>query len=176
VRGFEDSGLRSKAWYLLRAGDYFGAVEEGHPNGFWWGFKTRLSAICGRPPCLVSKEQSSSGAPKWYVFYCDGKHYGVLTRDRLNRNDTWIKDGEEQLQKFKDAKNLDGTVLVGQGWHDETVGVGADSAEKSKFLIADLDPVKTAENVFTRLTTLAVAEGMCKWDDDPHAKTGPSSE
>lgn len=177
VQGFEDSGLRTKAWYLLRAGDFFGAVEEGYPNGFWWRFKTRLTAICGRPPCLVSKEQRSSGArkAKWYVFCWDGKHYGALACDRLNRDDTWIKDAKEDLQKFKDAKNLDGAVLVGRGWSDETAGVGSDSTGQPVFLIADLDPLRAAEEVFTRLTALAVAEDMCKWDDDPHAKIGSCS-
>jgi hypothetical protein len=176
VQGYEDSNLRSKAWYLLRARDYLGAAEEGYPEGFWWRFKTQLTTIFGRPPLRISKEQRSSGVFKWYVFCYDGKHYGVLTLDWLNRDDTWIRDREEDLQNFADAKHLDGTVLVGRGWHDGTVGVGADSAEQSRFLIADLDPLKAAEDVFTKLTTLAVAEEMRKWDDDPHAKAGPSLE
>jgi hypothetical protein len=176
VQGCEDSNLRSKAWYLLRARDYLGAVAEGYPDGFWWRFKTRLTAICGRPPLHISKEQRSSGVLKWYVFCCDGKHYGVLTLDWLKRDDTWIRDREEDLQNFADAQHLDGTVLVGRGWHDEALVVGAERAGPSGFLIADPDPVKTAEEVFARLTTLAVAEDICKWDDDPHARPGPFSE
>jgi hypothetical protein len=177
VNGFEDCNLRSKAWYLLRAGDYLGAHEEGYPNGFWWRFKTRLSAICGRPPCLVSQEQSASraSATKWYVFCCGGKHYGVMTHDWLNRDDSWIKDAKAKLQRFRETKDLNGTVIVGRGWHDETMDAGAHSAGLCDFCIAEGDPVKAAKEAFTKLTKLAVARDSCKWDDDPHAKAGSSS-
>lgn len=176
VQGSEDCNLRSNAWYLLRAGDYLGAHDEGYPNGFWWKFKTRLSAICGRPPCSVSKKQSSSDAPKWFVFCCDGKHYGVLAIDWLKRDDTWMRDAEAELKNFAETKHLDSTVLVGRGWHGEVVGVRADSLGQPRLLIASLDPAKAAEEAFTRLTTLAVAEEICKWDEDPHTRFEISSE
>lgn len=170
VRGYEDSNLRSEAWYLLRAGDYLSAHDEGYPDGYWWRFKTRLSAICGRPPLRLSNDQSLSAAGRWYVFCCEGKHYGVVIHEWLSSDHAWIQDAELRLQKFKDDKHLDGTVLVGRGWLNETEVVGADSLGRRKSLIAEHDPVTAAEEVFTRLTTLVSPTETCKWSDDPHER------
>jgi hypothetical protein len=170
VRGFEYSKLRSKAWYLLRAGDYWMAHQEGYQDHFWWRFKTRLTEICGRPPVRVSQGQMSESASRWYLFCSEGKHYGVVTCEQLSSEDKVIKDAEAELEVFKSRQYLDGIILLVRSWRDEGPSGDSNNVVKSDLIIAEPDPIEAAEKVFAHLTKHAAIPDNSKWDDDPHAK------
>ena len=173
VRGFQSRKLRAKALYLLRAGDYSTAHQEGYPDGFWWVFKVRLTEIFGRPPVrvLLNLGRVSSGpSHKSYIFCFKGKHYGILTDGLLSGEENEFKELQVKVLLFKDKWELDGAVLLCSNLNSHTEYAEIPSSLGNDLIQVGHDPIKAAESVFIQLTSRAVIPSDAKWDNDPHAQ------
>jgi tetratricopeptide (TPR) repeat protein len=168
-KGFQYSLLRSKAWHLLRAGDYYGATTDGYPNHFWWRFKTRLTAICGRPPVRLSDGlRFGRSAFRWYVFCADGKHYGVLTDDQLHREEREIRNPAEALQAFSSRRHVDKVVLLIR--NNAAIPADAGGNAGNDLILTESDPLVAAEKVYMALTGRPVELDQTNWNDAPHTE------
>jgi tetratricopeptide (TPR) repeat protein len=168
-KGFQYSLLRSKAWHLLRAGDYYGATTDGYPNHFWWRFKTRLTAICGRPPVRLSDGlRFGRSAFRWYVFCADGKHYGVLTDDRLHREESDIRNAAEALQAFASRRHEDKVVLLIR--NNAAIPADEGGNARNDLILTESDPLDAAEKVYKALTGRPIVLEHTNWNDAPHTE------
>jgi hypothetical protein len=100
---------------LHQCEDYHMAAKFGFSEGYWWQFLIALSERFAACPVYIGP--FTEGPPDvlvdWkIIFAADGKKLGIVGRDMIATDKTWLQGAQGNLEKFVGEAQLERAALV----------------------------------------------------------------
>jgi hypothetical protein len=136
---------------LHQCEDYHTAARLGFPDGYWWPFLIGLSEHFVSRPDYIGP--FTEGPPDVLVdlkiiFAADGKKLGIVGRDMIASDKTWLQGAQENLEKFVAEAQLEKAALVTRVAHSASGALGTPAFP----LVVSDQPQTAARTAFELLT------------------------
>jgi hypothetical protein len=136
---------------LHQCEDYHTAARLGFPDGYWWQFLIGLSEHFVSRPDYIGP--FTEGPPDVLVdlkiiFAADGKKLGIVGRDMIASDKTWLQGAQENLEKFVAEAQLEKAALVTRVAHSASGALGTPAFP----LVVSDQPQTAARTAFELLT------------------------
>ncbi|SRR5712692_1215053 len=127
------------------------AAKFGFSEGYWWQFLIALSERFAACPVYIGP--FSDGPPDvlvdWkIIFAADGKKLGIVGRDMIATDKTWLQGAQGNLEKFVGEAQLERAALVTRLAHSASGALGTPAFP----LVVSDQPQTAARTAFELLT------------------------
>ena len=100
---------------LHQCEDYNTAAKIGFPDGYWWQFLVSLSEYFAAHPVYIGVfgEGPEDILVDWKIIFAVGdKRLGIVGRDMISADNTWLKSAQGNLEEFVAEAQLEKAAIV----------------------------------------------------------------